>query len=255
MCANYAKNEVLCVKLYYDFHMHSCLSPCGDDEMTPNNLVNMAQLVGLTAIALTDHNTCGNCAATAAVAAELGITFLAGMELCTAEEAHVVCLFPTVDAALQFEQHIAAALPPIPNRPDIFGEQLLCDSNDRIVGKHPILLTTASSISIDHVATLVRSFGGAAFPAHIDRPSYSVIASLGDLPPLGFAAAEITKDGDVPALCARYAELSGKPLLCNSDAHYLENIQDAGPYLELPDNKPETIIAALNGSIPCEWYR
>ena len=223
--------------------------------MTPNNLVNMAQLTGLTAIALTDHNTCGNCAAAANVARKLGITFLAGMELCTAEEAHVVCLFPTVEAAERFEARIANTLPPIPNRPDIFGEQRLCDDEDRLIGLHPTLLTTASTISIDSVAALARSFGGAAFPAHIDRPSYSVTASLGDLPPLGFAAVEITKNGNVPDLRKHYPEIVGKPLLQNSDAHYLEDIQEAGPFLELPDNTPETIIAALDGTIPCVWHR
>lgn len=243
------------MKIYYDFHIHSCLSPCGDDEMTPNNIANMAQLVGLSAIALTDHNTCGNCAATDAVARELGITFLPGMELCTAEEAHVVCLFPTLEAAQQFEAHISPTLPQIHNRADIFGKQLLCDETDRPLGTHDILLTTASGISVDTVVTLVRSFGGTAFPAHIDRPSYSVTASLGDLPPLGFSAIEITKNGNVTELTARYTETLGKPLLQNSDAHYLEDIQDAGPYLDLPDNTPETIIAALNGDIPCEWYR
>ncbi len=243
------------MKIYYDFHLHSCLSPCGDDEMTPNNIVNMAQLTGLSAIALTDHNTCGNCAATAAVARELGITFLAGMELCTAEEAHVVCLFPTVEAARQFEAHVAPTLPPIPNRPDIFGEQILCDAEDRQIGTHDILLTTASGISVDNVAALARSFGGTAFPAHIDRPSYSVTAALGDLPPLGFAAIEITKNGNAEELTQRYPEIVGKPLLQNSDAHRLEDIQDAGPYLELPVNTPETILAALNGETPCGWYR
>ncbi len=246
---------MLSVKIYYDFHIHSCLSPCGDDEMTPNNLVNMAQLAGLQAIALTDHNTCGNCAAAAAVANELGLTFLAGMELCTAEEAHVVCLFPTVEAAQQFETHIAPTLPPIKNRPEIFGEQILCDAEDRQIGTREVLLTTASSISVDSVAALARSFGGTAFPAHVDRPSYSVTAALGDLPPLGFAAVEITKSGNVEDLSSRYPEIVGKPLLQNSDAHRLEDIQDAGPYLDLPDNSPETIIAALNGELPCPWQR
>ncbi len=243
------------MKIYYDFHIHSCLSPCGDSEMTPNNLVNMAQLAGLSAIALTDHNTCGNCAAAAAVAAELGITFLAGMELCTSEEAHIVCLFPTVEAALRFEAGILPTLPPIPNRPDIFGEQLLCDAEDRVVGTQEILLTTASGISVDSVFKLARSFGGVAFPAHIDRPSYSVTASLGDLPPLGFSAVEITKNGNVDELQNRYPSIGDKPLLQNSDAHQLEDIQDAGPYLDLPCNDAATIIAALGGDIPCPWHR
>ncbi len=243
------------MKIYYDFHMHSCLSPCGDEEMTPHNLVNMAQLAGLTAFALTDHNTCGNCAAVAAVAHQHGITFLAGMELCTAEEIHMVCLFPTVEAARQFEAHIAPTLPPIQNRPEIFGEQILCDEQDRPIGTHKFLLTTASSISVDSVITLARSCGGTAFPAHIDRPSYSITAALGALPPLGFAAVEITKNGDVKDLCSRYPEMADKLLLQNSDAHRLEDIPDAGPYLELPDNSPKTIIAALNGEIVCRYQR
>ena len=243
------------MKIFYDLHIHSCLSPCGDNEMTPNNIVNMARLSGLTAIALTDHNTCGNCPATAAVAEAAGLTFLAGMELCTAEEAHVVCLFPTVQAALAFEQRVAPTLPPVNNRPDIFGEQILCDADDRPIGTHDILLTTASGISVDEVVALVRSFGGTAVPAHIDRPSYSVTAVLGDLPAVGFAAVEITEKGDLPALKAQYAEVGNKPLLLNSDAHYLEDIREAGAWLELTENTPEAIVAALNGETPVEWGR
>ena len=243
------------MKLYYDFHIHSCLSPCGDEEMTPNNLVNMAQLSGLSAIALTDHNACGNCAAAAAVAAEIGLTFLPGMELCVAEEAHVVCLFPTVEAALSFESAVMPTLPPVQNRPDIFGEQQLRDSEDRVVGLYPTLLTTASGISVDEVLKLARSYGGTAFPAHIDRPSYSVTAALGDVPPLGFGAIEITKSGDVSTLQEQYAEVKNKILLQNSDAHRLEDIQEAGPFLELPDASPSTIIAALTGELPCAWNR
>ena len=244
------------MKIYYDFHIHSCLSPCGDEEMTPCNLVNMAQLAGLSALALCDHNSTKNCAAAAEVAAQLGITFLAGVELCTAEEAHVVCLFPTVDAATQFEQEvIAPSLPPIKNRPEIFGHQVIRDAKDNIVGEHDILLTVATSISVDVVAKLVRSYGGTAIPAHIDRPSYSIPASLGDLPPLGFFAIEISKSGNADDMKARYPEIGDKPLLLNSDAHYLEDIPDAEAYLELPDATPATFIAALNGEIPCGWYR
>ncbi len=243
------------MKICYDFHIHSCLSPCGDDDMTPHDLVQMAALLGLDAIALTDHNTCGNCAAAAEVAGEVGITFLAGMELCTMEEAHIVCLFPTVDAALRFETVVKPTLPPIQNRPDIFGEQTLRNAQDEPIGTEPVLLTTASSISVDDVVKLARSFGGTAFPAHIDRPSYSVTAALGDLPPVGFTAVEITAAGDTEQLKAQYREIGEKPLLLNSDAHCLGDINEAGAWLDLPDNTPETIIAALNDEIPCVWSR
>lgn len=243
------------MKIYYDFHLHSCLSPCGGDEMTPHDLVQMAAILGLDAIALTDHNTCGNCAAAAEVAAEAGLIFLPGMELCTAEEAHVVCLFPTVEKALAFDKYVAATLPPVKNRPDIFGEQTLCNAQDECVGTLEQLLATASSVSIDDVVELVRSYGGAAIPAHIDRPSYSVLAALGDVPPVGFTAIEITARGDVDDLKARCAEIGDKPLLLSSDAHCLENINEPLAYLELEDATPDTIIAALNGEIPCRWSR
>ena len=243
------------MRIYYDFHIHSCLSPCGDNECTPHDIVQMAAIIGLDAVAVTDHNSCANCPAAAETAAELGITFLAGMELCTAEEAHVVCLFPTVQQALDFDAYVETTLPPVANRPDIFGEQILCNAQDERIGEKKNLLAAASSISIDDVVELVRSYGGAAFPAHVDRPSYSVTAALGDIPPVGFTAIEITAHGDVPSLKEKHREIGEKPLLLNSDAHCLENINEAVAYLELEENSPAAIIAALNGKTPCQWSR
>ncbi len=243
------------MRLYYDLHMHSCLSPCGDSDMTPNNIVNMARLVGLDLIALTDHNSCRNCPAILAAAQGTGLTVLPGMELCSAEEAHVVCLFPTLEAAQAFDDTVSPTLPPIPNRPEVFGEQLIMDGEDTIIGRLETLLVTASALSVDDIPALVRQYGGTAFPAHIDRPSYSVTAALGDIPPVGFTAAEITASGDTDALCQQYPLLSGLPLLQNSDAHYLHQIAEAGPWLELPDKRPETVIAALDGRLAFGWAR
>ncbi|HIS78897.1 MAG TPA: PHP domain-containing protein, partial [Candidatus Caccousia stercoris] len=87
------------MKVFYDLHLHSCLSPCGGDDMTPNNLVNMAVLLGYQLIAVTDHNACGNAKAAMEAGRAAGLVVVPGMELCTAEEAHVVCLFPTLKAA------------------------------------------------------------------------------------------------------------------------------------------------------------
>ena len=63
--------------------MHSCLSPCGDDEATPANLAGMCALAGLDIAALTDHNTCGNCRAFCEAAQSYGILGICGMELTT----------------------------------------------------------------------------------------------------------------------------------------------------------------------------
>ena len=226
------------MRLYYDLHIHSCLSPCGDSDMTPNNIVNMARLADLNLIALTDHNSCRNCPAILAAERGSGLTVLPGMELCSAEEAHVVCLFPTLEAAEAFDAAVLPTLPPIPNRPEVFGEQIIMDGEDTIIGRLEPLLVTASALSVDDIPALARRFGGTAFPAHIDRPSYSVTAALGDIPPVGFTAAEITAAGDTDTLCRQYPLLRGLPLLQNSDAHYLHQIAEAGPWLELPDNRP-----------------
>ncbi len=231
-------------RLYYDFHIHSCLSPCADNDMTPNNLVNMAKLLGLSAIALTDHNITANCAAVAKVAQREGLLFLAGMELCTAEEIHVVCLFPTVEKAAAFEESVS--FPFVKNRPAIFGEQLRCDENDEVIGTEERLLTVACGLSIDNVVSQVRAFDGAAFPAHIDRPSYSITAALGDVPPLGFAAAELTAAANKEQYLAQYPLLQQMQLLQNSDAHELGAIQEPLVFLEVEEATPEAVIALLN---------
>lgn len=225
--------------------------------MTPCNIAGMAQLCGLQAIALTDHNACGNCEALLQAAARLvpDLLVLPGMELCTAEEAHVVCLFPTLADALAFEAAVRPTLPPLSNRPDIFGVQQLCSADDEPTGTEPLLLVTASGISVDEVLPLCRRFCGTAFPAHIDRPSFSVVSSLGDIPPVGFAAVEITAAGDVDALLQAHEQARGKPLLLDSDAHYLDQLGLHEPWIEVDDPTPAGIIAALDGRAPCRWGR
>ena len=89
--------------------------------MTPYNLVNMAKLLGLDIIALTDHNTCENCASAIKAGEAIGLTVIPGMELCTSEEVHVVCLFPDVESAMEFSDYVISSMPPVKNRPDIFG--------------------------------------------------------------------------------------------------------------------------------------
>ena len=159
------------MKLYYDFHIHSCLSPCGDKDMTPNNIVNFAKIMGYDVIALTDHNTALNCPAVAFLAEENGITFIPGMELCTSEEVHIVCLFYTLEDALKFSEYVKSTMPPIKNKPSVFGEQLICDENDNVIGQENILLVTASGISTEKVVKKVAEYNGICYPAHIDRSS------------------------------------------------------------------------------------
>ncbi len=222
-------------KYFYDLHIHSCLSPCGDDDSTPNSIAGMGQLNGLNVMALTDHNTCKNCPAFFEAAKRYGILPIAGMELTTAEDIHAVCLFPSLEAAMEFDKQLDSKRIKIPNRVDIFGNQLVCDSEDNVIGQEEFLLSNATTIGLEEAPSFVESFGGICYPAHIDRDSNGVIAVLGAFPqsPV-FTCAEVHK----PELLIKMSEESGllkERLVVCSDAHYLWDIKEASEYLVLND--------------------
>jgi PHP family Zn ribbon phosphoesterase len=238
------------VKLYYDLHLHSCLSPCGDNEMTPFNLVNTMKVFGYDLIALTDHNSCRNCRAAMQAGKAAGITVVPGMELCTSEEIHVVCLFPDADSAEAFSALVRDNIPPVNNRPEIFGEQLVMDDADTVLDNEPLLLNTASYFSIDEVPALVAQYGGACFPAHIDRHSYSILSALGDFSEdLPVAAFELTMQADEAHYRDTYPALKDKLLLRDSDAHYLDNILLPSQTIDLAENTPQALIERLRQGI------
>ena len=151
-------------RYYYDFHVHSCLSPCADNDMTPNNIAGMAAVAGLNIVALTDHNSSRNCPAFFAAARRNGIIPIAGMELTTAEDIHVVCLFEHLEEALSFNEEVDRRRIRFKNRTDIFGDQLLTDENDEVIGTEEDLLPNATEIPIDSVSELVSAFNGVCFP-------------------------------------------------------------------------------------------
>lgn len=232
----------------YDFHVHSCLSPCGDNDMTPNNMVNMAALLGCDIMAITDHNTCANVPAVMEAGKSAGILVVPGMELCTAEEAHVVCLFDSAKGALEFGKYISENIPDIKNKPEIFGDQLILDANDNIIGKEDRLLITSSFITVNDVMRLVHLYGGTAFPAHINKDSYSVVASLGVVPEeAGFNAVEITAACDLNSFGKAHPEIEGKLIVTDSDAHYLESLSENMGWIELPEKSLKALIAFLDG--------
>lgn len=229
------------IKVSYDLHIHSCLSPCGDDDMTPCNIAGMAHINGLGLIALTDHNSCGNCLAFEKACAQYGIATLCGMELTTAEEIHLICLFETAQQALGFEEQVAPHRMQVANRKQIFGEQRLLNEHDEPIGEHPYLLTVATSLSIDEAVALARKSGGAVYPAHIDRESNGILAILGDIPKnLGFSCVE----------CADAAtSYQGMKKIVCSDAHRLWDLKDEGNTIELESegNVARAMLRYLGG--------
>ena len=221
-------------KYFYDLHVHSCLSPCADDENTPYNLAGMAAVLGINIMALTDHNTCKNCPAFFKAAKQYGVIPVAGMELTTAEDIHVVCLFERLDDALAFDKEIDSRRIKIDNRPDIFGNQLILGEDDEPLGEEPFLLSNATTVSLDEAPQLVKSFGGICYPAHIDRDANGIIATLGTLPPTpSFSCTEFHFAENREDYAARY-ELPPVSVVC-SDAHYLTDIREAENFFVLAD--------------------
>ena len=225
--------------MFYDLHIHSCLSPCGDSDMTVNNIVNMAVLKELDVIALTDHNSAGNCPAFLKIAERAEIAAIPGMELTTSEEVHAICLFTDIRNALAFGEYVDRRLPDIINKPGVYGNQFLLNENDEIAGEIEKLLSNAADISLFDLPMLMREFSGVFFPAHIDRPSFSLLANLGFVPPeFSMDAFEIFSPANFDAILASNPALSDLPMLKNSDAHYLQDISE-------PENTLDERIARL----------
>lgn len=241
------------MKLYYDLHIHSALSPCGDNEMTPNNIVNMAAIKELDVIAITDHNSCKNAEACikAAENAGLDLIVIAGMEVETAEEIHVVCLFPTIESAVEFDDFISENSVAIKNKAEIFGEQNIMDEFDNVTGNVDNLLVTATTLDLYAIVNKVKALSGVAVPAHIDRSSYSILSSLGFIPPdLQINLVEISKNTNpIDFINEKRKFLSGhNQFLVSSDAHRLEDISERNLFLEVNvQTKPDaaTIINTL----------
>lgn len=213
--------------LYYDLHLHSCLSPCGDDDMTPANIVGMAAIKGLDVIALTDHNSCKNCPAAIFHGQNYGVIVIPGMELCTAEEVHVICLFETLSSALTFDEYVYEHLLPIQNREEIFGKQQIMNEKDEVIGTVENLLINATDIPFDAVVPLVASYGGIAYPAHIDKSSTSLLSNLGFVPPDStFTCAEVHDLKNLHRIQREHPYFLNCNIVSSSDAHYLEDIRE-----------------------------
>lgn len=225
----------------YDLHMHSCLSPCGDMDMTPCNIAGMAHLNELGIAALTDHNTTDNCPAFFEACEAYGVVPVAGMELTTAEDVHLLCIFETLDEATAFGEEVRGHRMRIKNRVEIFGEQAILNSDDEKIGEDPYFLPAATDLDLEAAARLVEAHNGICWPAHIDRDANGLLAVLGFFPPEPvFKIAEL-RDKENRKLAGDRAVV-----VC-SDAHRLWEIGEAGGTvtLDVDGDDPNSVRKAL----------
>jgi hypothetical protein len=208
-----------------DLHVHTALSPCADGTMTPPAIVERALAEGLGMIAVCDHNSARNAAAVQEAAGGL-LAVLAGMEVTTVEECHVVGLFPDAAAAEAAGAEVGGTLLPAGDGYEaFFGEQQVLDAHGAEVGREALALATATTLDVNAAVRLVHRHGGLAVAAHIDRRSFGVIGQLGFFPAdAAFDAVEVSRHVGVTREAETPFLEHGLPLVRSSDAHYLADI-------------------------------
>lgn len=207
-----------------DLHIHSCLSPCSDWDMSPKKIVQKSLEKRLDLIAICDHNTAENLPATLREGKRQGIAVLPGMEICSKEEVHLVTLFKNIEDSLTMQEYVYAHLPG-QNQPEVFGHQVIANEHDQVLGENPRLLIGATKLSLADIVTKVHQLGGICISSHVDRPSYSLIGQLGFIPPdLHLDAVEVSYRVTLDKALSQVPGIKGYPCVTSSDAHFLDDI-------------------------------
>lgn len=226
-----------------DLHIHSLLSPCANEDMIANNIVNMCKLKQLDIISITDHNSTANLPIFDKLCKEQGILLLPGIEVNTKEEVHLLCYFKYLNDAMEFGDVIYKHLPNIKNNEKIFGTQYVLDEWDQITSSIFKLLISATDLSVEEVVQLARSHGGQVVPAHVDKASYSILNHLGFIPEeLNLKTLECIKAGNKNFI----SNITGEKrynMIQSSDAHYLHQILERVEFIQLSEL---TTIELLN---------
>jgi len=207
-----------------DLHIHSCLSPCGDWDMSPRGIIQKSRQVGLDLIAICDHNSVENAGVAMREGARQGVRVLPGMEVCSKEEVHILALFEELDPALKMQAYVYANLPG-ENRPDVFGSQVVANENDEVLGENPRLLIGASRLGLHDIVEKTHELGGLSLGCHVDRPAYGIINQLGFIPAdLALDGVEVSRRVKLADAHKTVAGIEKFSCITSSDAHFLEDI-------------------------------
>ena len=234
-------------KFKADLHIHTCLSPCGDLEMSPQGIVKEAVNKGIDLIAICDHNSSENSGAVIQASEGKELTVLPGIEVTSKEEVHICALFEYVNDALKMQSLIYDNLEG-ENDEQAFGMQVVANAEDEVLGFNKKLLIGATSLSVEMVVDSIHSFNGLAIAAHIDREGFGIIGQLGFIPPdLRLDALEISPRMKMEEARMRFSEYQRFPFLCSSDAHYLDDVGKCTTTFLLEEATFEEIRMALKG--------
>jgi PHP family Zn ribbon phosphoesterase len=205
-----------------DLHIHTCLSPCTELDMSPKQILTMAKKKGIDIIGICDHNSSENSLALMNAARKMDMSVFPGLEVTSQEEVHVLSLFDEIENALRLQEFVYENLPG-ENDEDAFGMQVIVNEKEEVLGFNNKLLIGATTIPLDEVIRMIHSFDGIAIASHIDRESFSIIGQLGFIPDnLELDALEISPNITIEEAKKKYTQKY--PITCSSDAHYPDDI-------------------------------
>ena len=211
-----------------DLHIHTVLSPCGDLEMSPENILHFAQVQGLNMIGITDHNSTRQAPIIRDYGKTKGIFVLTGAEICSKEEVHALTFFETDEQLTIFQHYLDVHLPDIPNDPEKFGFQVVVDPEEQIIYEEPKLLISA----------------------YIDKPCFSILSQLGFVPPdLRYDALELSSHTSLSKFLSGHPELKSASFIQSSDAHYPGDIGKIYTQLKIEDFSFKNIRQSIRNLI------
>jgi predicted metal-dependent phosphoesterase TrpH len=230
-----------------DLHIHSCLSPCADWEMSPRQIVQRCRTVGLDLIAVCDHNSVENAAAVMREGARRHLAVLPGMEICSKEEVHLLAVFAGLEQAAAMQEFVYAHLPGH-NQPEVFGYQVVANEADEVLSENPRLLIGATRLGVHEIVEQTHAHGGISICSHIDRSAFGIINQLGFIPE------DLDVDGVEVSFRLALAEarrtlpgIGDRPCVTSSDAHFLADIGRAWTVFRMRTPTLAEIRLALAG--------
>jgi hypothetical protein len=232
-----------------DLHIHTCLSPCADIDMSPRTIIRYALSAGLDMIAVTDHNSAENAEATVRASDGTGISVLCGMEVTSAEEAHILALFDRPEDAVALQEVVYSRLMPGENDTSRFGEQVIADENDEVTGFNKRLLIGATTLQAGEIIRTIHSLNGLAIASHIDREAFSIISQAGFISAdMDFDALEISASKSREEAMAAFGMYSDRPWVSFSDAHRRADIGKRVTAFQVMEPTVAEIAMALSGN-------
>ena len=230
-----------------DLHIHTCLSPCGDWDMSPRGIVQRGLEAGLDLIAVCDHNSGENAGAVMREGRRRGLAALPGMEICSREEVHILALFETLEQVLAMQEFVYAGLAG-KNQPEVFGYQIVANEENEVLGENPRLLISATCYSLADIVRHTHAWGGLSVSCHVDRPANGIINQLGFIPPdLELDGVEVSYRIPLGRARETLPAIGAFPCITSSDAHYLEDIGRAYCVLHMAAPTFDELSLALKG--------